>query len=637
MLYSARNSQRSPVPRRSRGARLAAPCTAASLVAAALATTGAVAATLDTGNPDLSIRFDNTVKYSLVSRTEDQVKNVLRRSAATDDASLNFDTGIVSNRFDLLSEMDVVWKNNWGFRVSGAAWYDFEYDQSDHPGLNHELTVQGFPTDTWGALSVPPGEFTDATRDLHKKDAELLDAFIFGSVALGDIDASFRLGRHTLYWGQSLLVGGAVHGIAGSMAAIDLAKGFAVPGSEAKELFLPTNKFSMSLQLTQNLALNGYYSFEFEEYRLPALGSYLSVGELFTDDAEFVTLSPGVPALGWERVGLTKVPDQDPGRGEYGLSGQYYFSDSGVEVGVYYLNYYDKLTQGVTGAIDLGKFANALSDQDGNELQGAAQTLLALWNGGGITPGPNLPDEFFDGANPAQGVGDFNWIYKEDVTLYGISVALEAAGISWGLELVRREDAPIYFNPDAYLRRFNTIPPELADVVEGFLGATEFDFDAAGPNNFPGTVGDTWHFIVNGLGFLSPTPFWDGGTYAFEFTASMLDSISANADIIDPAIEEDEITTQIGVVFAPIWYQVRPSVDVKLPMTVSYGLSGDQAPIAVGGNEGLGNGNVGIGIEYQQVWAVDLKYNFYFGSHDNGLLGVIKDRDNVSLSIKRTF
>ena len=39
--------------------------------------------------------------------------------------------------------------------------------------------------------------------------------------------------------GQSLLSNGALLGIAGSMAAIDIAKGWAVPGTDAKELFMP--------------------------------------------------------------------------------------------------------------------------------------------------------------------------------------------------------------------------------------------------------------------------------------------------------------------------------------------------------------------------------------------------------------
>jgi hypothetical protein len=32
-----------------------------------------------------------------------------------------------------------------------------------------------------------------------------------------------------------------------------------------------------------------------------------------------------------------------------------------------------------------------------------------------------------------------------------------------------------------------------------------------------------------------------------------------------------------------------------------------------------------------------VKYNFYFGDQDRGPLGNILDRDNVSLTVKRTF
>jgi hypothetical protein len=34
---------------------------------------------------------------------------------------------------------------------------------------------------------------------------------------------------------------------------------------------------------------------------------------------------------------------------------------------------------------------------------------------------------------------------------------------------------------------------------------------------------------------------------------------------------------------------------------------------------------------------VNGKYNAFFGSNDNGLLGLLTDRDNISFTVKRTF
>ncbi len=111
--------------------------------------------------------------------------------------------------------------------------------------------TRGFPDaySTWGSLTVNPGEYTDAAEDLHYRGGELLDAFVFANFEVGEASANVRVGRHTLYWGNSLLSTGAIHGFAGSMAALDLAKGLGTPGSEAKELFMPNNKISTVVQL----------------------------------------------------------------------------------------------------------------------------------------------------------------------------------------------------------------------------------------------------------------------------------------------------------------------------------------------------------------------------------------------------
>lgn len=78
---------------------------------------------------DWEIRWDNTVKANLMSRVARPDKDVTtpRRGAAfflADDSSLSVDRsngGIVSSRLDVLSEFDVVWRQDFGFRISGSA------------------------------------------------------------------------------------------------------------------------------------------------------------------------------------------------------------------------------------------------------------------------------------------------------------------------------------------------------------------------------------------------------------------------------------------------------------------------------------------------------------------------------------
>lgn len=599
----------------------------------------------DTGNSDLEVRWDNTLKYNVMLRVEDQDKDVTASEspAPFDDANLAFDTGVVSNRADLLSELELVWKQNFGFRVSAAGWYDHAYSgDSDHPGVNKDFRVNGHYTDTWGSLTVPPGQFNDYADDMAYKGGELLDAFVFANFHVGGGEGSVRLGRHTLYWGQSLFASGATNGIAGAMAPIDQAKGLGVPGSEAKELFLPTGKLSGSFQINSNLSLVGYYSFEWEPTRYPAPGSYFALFEISMDQAEYLTLIPGEvdPATGAllsPRTGFVQNSSVEPEEGEWGLGAQYVFAD-GLELGLYYLSYHDKAPQGVIGALNVGQYATALA-----QTSPTAKLLVGLWP---TFAGGEKPDQFgyyTGGGFPAVGIGRFKWTYRENNDLFGMSLGKEIAGISFGMDLAYRHDVAIDFGR-ATLLHTEPYPyfGSLAGSVEATLAAAgfptdNFDFDGAdNDNNYAGATGDVMSLVVNGLGFLDPSAFWDGGSYAVEFTATSLLSYGDNEEVASKYIDENDIATTIYAVFAPQWYQVRPSLDLKMPMSVSYGING-HSPLRGGGDQSLGIASIGLSFEYSQVWLIDAKYNVFFGDQDRGSLGNLIDRDNVSFTVKRTF
>ena len=51
---------------------------------------------------------------------------------------------------------------------------------------------------------------------------------------LGDAPVNIKLGQHTVYWGDSLLLGGAIHGISYGQNPIDVWKGFATPGAKPR-------------------------------------------------------------------------------------------------------------------------------------------------------------------------------------------------------------------------------------------------------------------------------------------------------------------------------------------------------------------------------------------------------------------
>ena len=215
---------------------------------------------LDSGD-DWSIRWDNTVKFNAMARLNKADDQVTERSggawlAGQNDTSVDRSgLGLVSTRFDILSELDVIWKDSFGFRISGSGWYDPQYEEgeNDHPSEWNS---------NWGSPSADVGDYNHKAEDMHYLGSELLDAFVFANFDIGDTAIGVRAGRHTIYWGNSLLATGAVTSIGGAMAPLDFSKALSVPGSEAKELFMPTNKISTVVQFTDNLTFNAYYGLE---------------------------------------------------------------------------------------------------------------------------------------------------------------------------------------------------------------------------------------------------------------------------------------------------------------------------------------------------------------------------------------
>jgi hypothetical protein len=98
---------------------------------------GAAAAAfqIDSGNPDVAMSWDNTVKYSNAFRVRSVdpkvADNSLGPQANTNDGDQNFGKGLISNRLDLLSEFEFRYRKDFGFRVSGAAWYDDVYNRGN--------------------------------------------------------------------------------------------------------------------------------------------------------------------------------------------------------------------------------------------------------------------------------------------------------------------------------------------------------------------------------------------------------------------------------------------------------------------------------------------------------------------------
>jgi hypothetical protein len=348
---------------------------------------------IQTDNPDLSLHWDNTLKYSSAWRLKNPSHKLTQGSTALnqDDGDRAFGKGLISNRLDSLSEFDIAYQN-YGARVSGAAWYDTEY-QKDNDNNDPARANQ---------RSVAYNEFTSDTQRLHGGDGEILDAFVYWNGELADRALSVRLGRHGLVWGETLYFG--TNGIAGGMAPVDAVKATSVPNTAFKEITRPVNQISSSYQLTDDLSLGAYYQFEWEKTRLPGAGSYFSTSDNIGDGNERLIVGDPFPsALGGNADSPAAFfhgkDEKARNSGQGGL--QLRYSDASVDYGLYAIQFHQK-----TPSLYLKSNAS----------------------------GPN----FATGQ-----VGEYYWVYPEDIRALGASFTTTVNEYNFAGEASMRWNMPL--------------------------------------------------------------------------------------------------------------------------------------------------------------------------------------------------
>jgi len=303
---------------------------AACLVGLGLAGSGAAHAfQFDTGGSDVKVRWDNTIKYTAAFRVNDPDTYVANGNGAqpnTDFGDLAFKKGLINNRVDLLSELDVLYQD-MGFRLSGAGWYDAVYNKSTNDfngGAPNTLSQ----AQTGVFNSVP-----EDTKKMMGRKAEFLDAFVYKQFGLAeDSKLTLRAGKHTQLYGETLFLG--ANGIAGGMGPVDLIKAYSLPNAQFKEIAMPVGQVSADLQLTSTVSVGAYYQYKWKPLRLPSTGSYFSPADFVAEGGD-ILLTP-FPFGAAVRQGDLKGKDS----GNFGGRLKFKFSDT--EYGLYAIRYDDK-------------------------------------------------------------------------------------------------------------------------------------------------------------------------------------------------------------------------------------------------------------------------------------------------------
>jgi hypothetical protein len=471
----------------------------ATAVAAALAASYAVpASAVPIATDNWSGSWDTTLSYGALFRVQSpdcrliaNANNGCGRSANIDDGNLNYGTGIVSSAVKATSEIELRFRDSWGFFARGTGFYDWKTDSTDRTELSESALTR------------------------VKEGAKMLDYFVFVPLTLGETPAEFRIGRQVINWGESTFIQGGLN----VTNPFDVSQ-LRVPGAELREALVPQGMAYLSASPTQNFSMEAYYQYEWRRVVPDPAGTYFSANDFAVPGGTHVMLGFGE----WSDLGTDFTPlggAFDPtfnfvprgetrearNSGQFGVALRY-FADQvmgGMEFALYYLKYHSRLPviSGRTGtqaglgnaaAAATAAQAAALGLASGLSFDAAVNTATAQAMGtaaalGGDISQAKARDRAIIAANTFLGGGDLAslagafaadelaWTsrydigYPEGLDLWGVSWSgyLFQTGIAWQGEVSYKPDSPL----------------QVDDVELLFAALSPLDMLSAAPGSCP--------------------------------------------------------------------------------------------------------------------------------------------------------
>jgi len=437
----------------------------------------------------------------LVPGTPVGPRDGLAGNHAAGDGNLNYDKGDrFTTPFKLITDVEYK-KGDFGFLVRAKAWYDQALNEeevrvgaqsNEFNGVRKGLgPVPGYTlctaawTPTSNCLPVsPPGQnlwpkaklSDDGFEDEQKFDnVYLLDAYVYGSFAVGETDLQLRLGNQVVNWGESIFIQGVNQINPIDVPAVRRA------GAELKEVLLPVWMAYANWGFSFG-SLEAFYQLKWENTSVDGCGTY------FTQTSTLISSSPGscrsitvvggqlgnlapgntsniVPQLGsqpWQVSGPgTYVPatkGREPGdSGQFGFAFRFPVDAIDTEIGLYAINIHSRLpySSGLGGTspgelpapIRAGLLAQGLIGQDAYGWFYKVPTSTTLFRS--LMPGLEAAYEGIIkgvGGNVDLQSGKGFWEYPDDIQIFGVSAATNLFSWSVSAEASYQKDAPAQIN-----------------------------------------------------------------------------------------------------------------------------------------------------------------------------------------------
>jgi len=518
--------------------------------------TASAAPTIELGG-NTTLDSSLTVNYTASMRTAKQASQYLN-DPNNDDGTRNFKRGsLINNRLSLFGELQLK-HDNLGAVLRGSQFYDDVYNQKNANDSPQTVNKTGHNDG-----------FSDETRRLSGSAARLLDAYVYGNFDVGETQyLSLKAGRHLVAWGESLFWANISQG----QAPVDATK-FNVPGTEAKDSYLPVGQVSGSWSLNENLALVGFYQYEWEKTQLNPVGDYFG-SDTFGPGAEFYRLGSAIVDSLPNGVAVGYGGEKDASdSGQWGLGVRYRLTEN-TEVGLFHYRY--------------------------NERVGSL-----FFDFTGTTQYSSLKNIGHDGTASTYRMG-----YFENVKLTGVSFSSKVGdSVQYAGDLSYRDGASVYLNNGA---------PTTGQIWQGNLNASYI----LGPSMLAQQttfMGEVVHQHIAGVDSLTITGGGAGVDGTFDRFESATQTRGSTLLGIGAYMDYPSIANGLDLSTKVVWTQ-------NVDGSAYQGLGRDEKRLTVGGD-----------FKYLGNFQVGMTYVAYLSSPDVAQGRLLADRDYLSLNAKYTF
>ncbi len=580
------------------------------------------------------------------------------RDINNDDGNLNYNRDkLYSSPIRVTHELGLK-KGDYGVFARGTYFHDFAYSSQN--------------------VSAITG-YGSTGNDRMAQNAELLDAFVYGSVStFGGRRLNVRLGNQVVNWGESTFIPNGINVING----VDVAK-LRNPGADLKEALRPTPMIWASQGLSDRISVEGFYSFKWRETRIDPRGTYFSTTDALSPDGDKVYIGSGrrndqhgaASAFGLPQapVWAPRAADRTPGNGdEFGLTLRMFAPAlNNTEFGLSFVNYHSRtpFLSGYRGAATtvsaLGLVPSGIPTAATCATSNLVNfnTLIFFSTGGADGSVAGLP---LCGGTAARYFAE----YPENIRLFGLSFNTAGPG---GIAL----QGEYSFRPNQPLQLATTEVILAAGGLRNNITGSNVDAAAVLPGTeITGYRRVQMHQVqFTGTKIFGPNLGAESLTVVGEVGATYLNLPSgflfAGPGVVLPAVGSSVATTAGSTQPGMAGYATRNSWGYRLVGALSYpnamagatliprvAFAHDVQGVGPTFNEGVKAATFGLSAILRQRWQAEVAYTTYWGGRTYAETdpaataaaggGVqprtyatsanpLKDRDFVSASLRYSF